>query len=744
MMRHAFSAIGFLVFLAAHPGLPASFAGQASQGAATLAVTVRDNWGVIPGASVRLTTHTETKATTRLLTDGSGVAVFSGLPAGTVDLTTTFAGFADDEQKGIALAAGGKKAVTVTLALAQFSTSITVTTASRREELLLNVAEPTTLIDRSHIDDTGARTAKDVLVEQAGTGVRVHPGGGQGHISINGIPNKGVLVLIDGRRVLGRDGTGNFNLEDIDLTGVERVEVVKGAGSALYGSDAIGGVVNFITKKSTTLGATNRLSFNAGSYTDVRVSDSFGYRGARGGIDVSGGYRTYDGFDLDKKNPQTIGQPESKFYTAGASSDFRITSKVIARFFGNYSRRDIDNYYFSGATQLAATVYNSQREITRYTVSPEVEFLPTSNTMLSVAFTSGKYNRDERQIYATREVVPVPWQEWNREFRATGRQTWKARGQSQHLQLGYEFRREIMDRASLRFLTTGQRRSERDTNVAWLQQEVNLTDAVKLTAGLRYDDYSDFGSKWSPKVSAVYSIGQLHRVRASYGHGFRAPLFGELYLYTPPFFVGNANLRPENSATVSAGYSYAGPKLQLSGDYFRAQVKNGIVFDLQRLPYTYMNLARYVSRGVNTAVSANLPGGLAPSVSYSYVKRLDETGKDVGGMPAHSVFLKLLWADPRRGLRANVRAQLQSEAIFEDGTSQPSYQVWYAQVNKKLVSRGAYAVSIFVQGDNLFNKNDIFRRTATGTPIVGDFQVWLAPRTFMTGFSVDMDWTGAR
>ena len=241
------------------------------------------------------------------MTDAGGVAVVSPLAAGTYDVRVTFTGFADAARTAIVVASGASVPLEVTMTLPQYSAEVTVTTANRREQLLLDVADPTVLIDKAQIADTGARTAKDLLIDQTGAGIQVQAGGGQGHLSLNGIPNSGVLVLIDGRRYLGKDANGSLNLEDLPLTGVERVEVVKGAGSALYGSDAIGGVVNFVTRQSKTAGVTNLLEVSGGSYGDGRVNNTLGYRRGRGGISGSGGYRRYDGFDLSESNPQTIG-----------------------------------------------------------------------------------------------------------------------------------------------------------------------------------------------------------------------------------------------------------------------------------------------------------------------------------------------------------------------------------------------------------------------------------------------------
>jgi outer membrane receptor for ferrienterochelin and colicins len=731
---------GLLLSLLAAPCLAAD---------AKLTVTVRDNHGVIPRAAV-WATHVETGASQRSVTDDQGVARLDALAPGLYEVRATFPGFADRAEPAVTLADGETKSLELQMGVAQLSTTITVETANRREQLLLDVAQPVTLLERAQIQDTGARSAKDVLVEQSGSGVQVNAGGGQGHLSINGIPNKGVLVLVNGRRYLGRDANGNLNLEELRLPGVERIEIVKGAGSALYGSDAMGGVVNFITGQGAARGLTNALTLSAGSFDDYRVDDSFGWRGERGGVDLAGGYRTYDGFDLEsctaelqqqtgcRPNPQTVGQPKSRYWNASGSADLTIGSKLVARFFGDYQLREVRDYFFSGATQLAATVYDSQRDLTRYMLSPELELLLSPRTSVNLTYTWGKYLRDETRVFVSdgRSVEQPAWREWNRELKLTGRHAFEALGREHPLQGGYEHRDEKLSRATLSVSDP-----ERTIDVAWAQQELNLTSRLRLSGGVRYDHYSDFGDSWSPKAEIVFTLAPEQRLRGSYGQGFRPPYFGELYLDTPPFFVGNPELVPEVSEGFTAGYTFAGRTAQLSLDGYHTQVENGIAF-FQVSPgrFTYRNLDRYTSKGMNLAASLSLKWGFAPSIAYAYNERKTPDGAEVGGYPNHSGFLKLLWTNPRLGLRANFRGQINGKVPpGVDGTYQPAYDVWYAQVSKRFAGLGTYAVSVYAQVDNLFDQGDVFLANPDGTPVTGQFQVWLTPRSYQFGVNVELD-----
>jgi outer membrane receptor protein involved in Fe transport len=384
-------------------------------------------------------------------------------------------------------------------------------------------------------------------------------------------------------------------------------------------------------------------------------------------------------------------------------------------------------------------VYDSQRDLTRWSVSPSVDIHAPNGTSFNVFYTGGRYLRDETRVFVVSgQVSPqAPWRESNDELRLTGRHAFRGLGREHLFDAGYEFRSERLRRPTLTVADP-----ERQISMARFQQELALTSTLRVTAGVRFDHYSDFGYEASPKVSVVYAPVARHRVRGSFGHGFRPPYFGELYLNTPPSFVGNPNLKAETANTLDVGYSYAGPRAEITADYFRARVENGISFNLAVVPFTYGNLRTYISQGTNLSAAVPLPGGFVPSVSYGFNERLDLNGVEIGGYPRHSAYLKLLWSDPRLGLRANLRGSIIGRVPpAADGSYQPAYETWNAQVSKKIAVRNGQALSLYVQATNLTDKRDIFLRTAQGQPVQENFQVWIAPRTFQAGMTLDLDWT---
>ncbi len=723
--------------------LSSATAGLAADDGAAVAVTVRNSRGALSGAAVRLIAADGTIR--RESSDAHGVARFSGLGAGTYTVTAELEGFADFEETGVAVAAGEQVTIDAFLVLAEFSSAITVRTPNRRQQLLLDVAEPTTLIDALDILDAGAQTAADVLSEQAGDGVVVQSGGGQGYVSINGIGNQGILLEIDGRRYLGRDGFGNFNLEDLDLAGIERIEVVKGVASALYGTDALGGIINLITRKAGTAGMHHRSELVFGSHHDLRITETLGRGSRRAGWNLIPSWRTFDGFDLDPDNPQTIGQPASELLNFLFNGRFRFSDHLLGRWFSFYSRREEEKNFFAAIGES----YDQQRELVRTILSPEFDFTLTADTHLNLRLTLGKYDRDEIHVYEDRQEVLDPWREWNMEAHLTGRQRWRALGREHVLQVGYEYRHQEMDRIYLQMPGSESPRVRRDLHVGWFQQEL-VFSKLTLGAGLRHDYDSVYGDETSPKLSAVYAPTRSTRLRASWGQGFRAPRFEELFIRIPPFFEGNPDLRPETSETLTAGFSYSGSRLRAAVDYFHTELDAAIVFALLRFEppffytYSYKNVDGVAVReGFNTAWTLDLPGGFVPSLAYTYLTAKDRDAEELAGHATHSVFLKLVWSHSRLDLRANLTGVYHGKETPSsfDGTHTPAYELWNVQVSKSFGSEQKRRFRVWVRIDNLFDETGIYRRGPDGQPLVNEvLQVWEDGRNYHGGVTVELDW----
>lgn len=702
---------------------------------ASLIVTVNDVDGIIPKASVVLSS--EDNETIKRFSNVNGEVVFESLPAGSYSILVSRKGY-EKFRETIELTPGESRELAVTLVMPQFSDSITITTANRREEVLKNVAEPVSVITRAEIETSGASNAKELLVDHVGAGVQVENGGGLGHVSINGVSQKGVLMLINGRRILGKNGNGEFSLDDLDINNIERVEVVKGAGSALYGSDAIAGVINLITREPESYGLTVDSRVSAGGNEDYQASSSIGYRSANTTASLTGSYRDYGGYDLLEDTKVTEGQPESEFYQAGADFEHSFNERLTLRGMFNYNQRNVDNF-FREDFMRGSGYFETNQEITRVTASPEIEYLLGDSTVINARYNYSDYYREEERTFGTVVDEQQPWQEWVHEGQLTMRHLWNFGGNSQTLQLGYEYRDENMDRENVFQPGMDGNLASRDINVIWGQNEFAVTDAFTVTLGFRYDDYSDFGSEFSPKASAIFRIDESNRVRATYGHGFRAPNFGELYLDLGFFFKGNPDLQPEISDNFTVGWSHTSSRISGSIDYFYNALENGIIFDLSSFPFSYINLDELTVQGFNADVAVKLPYGFVPSASYSYTRRENAEGEEIDNYPSHSATFKLTWNAPQYDLNASIRGIYNGEVTYNNGSSRPSYNIWYLHAEKQVIRSESYGIGLFVNVDNLLDETDFFERDPSGTAIANELLLWFPRRTATIGLTIDFD-----
>jgi len=271
---------------------------------ALLSGQISDESGsLVPNASVQLINLItgETKTTS---SDATGQYVFGTIIPARYLLQVGLQGFDPHRLGPLLLERGDQSVQDVTLSVATVQERIVVT-ASRRKELVSQAALSSTLIERQEIEDTTSETLEQLLVERAGSGIYVSRGFGIGFPQINGIGGNRVLVLVDGRRQIGDDGIREgIDLDQYTTADIDRVEIIKGPSSSLYGSDAMGGVINLITRQPE-----RPLSFDFsnsyGSFGEQNYAGTLGFKAKNLGGILTGLYRSFDGYDLDDSEPGT-------------------------------------------------------------------------------------------------------------------------------------------------------------------------------------------------------------------------------------------------------------------------------------------------------------------------------------------------------------------------------------------------------------------------------------------------------
>ena len=622
--------------------------------------------------------------------------------------------------------------VLLTLSPALLTQSIVVT-GSREEELAEATVAQVALISRTELRDSGYESVTDILSEEPGVVTRTSrsPGSRAG-TQIHGIDSRQSLILIDGFPVVGARGvkSGILNMNRQSTNRLDRVEIVKGASSALYGSDAIGGVINMITREPRERFDAN-VTASAGTFgaVDLRADAGFVHNRWSGFIGAERHKR--NPYDLTPLDFDTTGPGFRRYdYMAKLNRDFSENLKlsVLANAFDN---REVSVYAGTGGGQSTTT--NDSAQNYGLTLSAGL----SDRTQMQARGYYGKY--DESSIV---DVFPVPGAidataNLNERLYRFDTSLSHVLGNRQLLQGGLDwFSNEY--RGFNRLLGDNSGQSIRMVD-AWFQDRIQAHPRLSLTVGGRLTDHSTYGTRMVPRFGLLFRPAERLRIRASFGQGFRAPDLGQLYyrFLTPSGIyqiIGNPSLSPESSTTTQLGFDSNFGRLRLSTTLFHNGIKNLIQTELvgrprtpdqlariltefnvdsafspglNRLTYFYRNLENVYTQGVEAKAQLRLTADLIVSTGYTYLDARDRgTGQFLSQRHKHHGNFRVWWSSKRLGgLRTNFRGTYLGKwpivgrraTLIAD-----SYQLWDWYVAKPLGS----GFEIYGAVDNLFDSID--------------------------------------
>lgn len=444
-----------------------------------------------------------------------------------------------------------------------------VVTATRMETPLAEVGTAVTVVDGEQIEEQKIRDVGTVLREVPS--VNVTQTGSPGtvtNVSIRGASSSQTLILIDGVEV-NTGATGAFDIANLTTDDLDRIEVVRGAGGSIYGSQAIGGVINLITRDGEGPAKFSLLSEGGNRGTQrqrLQGSGSLGKLGYSGAIS----FFSTDGFR--KINDQ------SDNLAAAGRLDYRLTDETTVRAFARYMRSDVGLVNFSIFFGIPFDPTAHQR--TEFMLfKGEIEHWFSTRLL---ARASAFFVRDEIRLNATpfpgnpsSQIARIP-----DEIRGGVGEAIYHWGPGFRTLVGFDFKdrwlRTFSAFSSPFFSATTLFRARRQEYAGYLAQEGTFLDGWLIaTAGFRVDGNSQFGTEVSPAWTVAIPIEKYGlTLRGNYSEGFRAPNFNELFF---PFF-GNPNLAPEISSEWDGGLTKTfGEWGSLSANYFSRRVHNLIV-----------------------------------------------------------------------------------------------------------------------------------------------------------------------
>lgn len=529
----------------------------------------------------------------------------------------------------------------------------TTSTATRSLTPIKDLPMPIMLIEGKQLEMMGSRRLNEVLQEQTGLALTTDPSGASSSLGlqVQGFDASYTMIMIDGQPLIGRNSTGILDLTRITVANIDRIEIIKGTSSAMYGSDALAGVVNIITKGDINQGTqgVTAVRYGTNNTLDATLDASSNIIKDKMSAYVSANYYNTNGYDSDASTP---GQTLPPFYSYSLQGKLNYnfdTSNVLKTSLRYASRNQHNNYDLDllGKREdnniekdLTATVLmrnkiakktqlQTQYYFTKYDAN-STSFDPDSNTELS----SNKF----RQYFHRFESYA------NTEF-----------SKKITLTTGLGVNAEILD------ATRYGDQKQMNNSFAYVQVDYKPFKKLGLLSGLRYDIHSIYGNQLSPRFGIRYTVNNNLILKGTAGTGFKAPSFQQLYLsFTNPsagYTVLGASvfydeitrlqdtgeirdlfpiseeigeLKAEHSLSFNLGFMWMPTShITLEVNSFHNNINNMIFEELVGMKengsqlYSYRNIEEAFTQGLETNLKWTVIKGLDFSAGYQLLYTKD-------------------------------------------------------------------------------------------------------------------------
>lgn len=551
-----------------------------------------------------------------------------------------------------------------------------------------NVPMAVSVVNRTQIEESDESALLPVLngrvpglfvTERGVTGFGV-AAGSAGQISIRGIggsPTTGVLMLIDGHPqfmgIMGHPLPDSYVASD-----VERVEVIRGPASILYGSNAMGGVINIITKKQDVVGFNGNARITYGSYNTQKYMGSVGFKKDKFSVFISGNHDQTDGHRPDSDFKITngylkLGYEISKHFDA--SADFSLAAFDasdpgpdtlnaapgetidILRGYGSFSLRN----NFEKASGALKLFYNfGEHEITD-------------------GFHSNDHNYG-LNLYETFQLF-----------------------KGNNLTAGIDLM-NYGGKAENTFAMGGKGLTFADTTItevgAYIFSQQSIGEKLIINAGLRYHNHSEYGSVWIPSVGFSNSFSPTTTWKGTISKGFRSPTMRELFMWGP-----NPNLDPETIWNYETGITQAFFDRSMQVELTAFLVKGDNLIVNTGRPNGYQNTGEVSNKGLEFSLDAMPTKHLSINATYSYTNMKNP----VYATPEHHLFFNASYRIKKLLLVANIQ---RVEGLDNDPTAITNLES-YSLLNAKASYNLTRNVKLYVSGENLLSTNYAVNRYYT-------------------------------
>jgi len=525
-----------------------------------------------------------------------------------------------------------------------------VVTATRTERKLSNVTVPTMVVAQKTIRQSGSLRLNEILGEQTGLFITQNFGKG---VQMQGLSPDYTLVLLNGEPLIGRTG-GVLDLSRITVGNIRKIEIVKGPSSSLYGSEALGGVINIITDQAS--GRKLQADLRYGRFQTVDANLNGMIRTGKLSLGGFANYNASQGYSIRPNATQETVEPFWRFTGQGN----------LAYQFNERSRFNMDLRYSQEAIQntiavqnLGSTVISRGQETNR-----DFNFIPSFahrfNQRIRTSFRGYASRFQSQQELDVKNALEGYDDRFRQGFYRLENQTDISWNPKMETNVGGGFVYETV--SSNRYDSLATQRSNR-IGYVFLQHEWRPLEKFTVIGGLRFDDNQNYASVISPKLSLQYRINEKWAFTASAGRGFKAPDFRQLYLNFTNVAAGSysvfgslvarseietlqqagqidqllpaygklADLKPETSTGLNAGVQYtAGKKLLVRLNLFRNDISNLILTDVIAFKtnggqiFSYLNISEAFTQGAELEGSWKPLRALEVSGGYQFLATADK------------------------------------------------------------------------------------------------------------------------
>lgn len=618
-----------------------------------------------------------------------------------------------------------------------------VVTGSGHHQRLKSTATPVHVLSRQEIKEQGITTFDGALTRMMPQ-VSMAPNSMGTFLRLNGLGNKYILILINGQKLTG-DISNNVDLNRINMARVKRIEVLDGAASSFYGSDAIAGVINIITDQPTR----DLVSVTS----DTRVS-GHGQLTENIALDIyKNGFGSYTSFSRDRADSYRINDVE---YVKGSETE---TQPTIAPFFTGYRANLVgQKFTYAPNEHLALNAGidysykitdrpNTRKDITggtdyemrykglRWNVGGIYKF--TSRNSLQADFTVDRFRYGKQYDVATKTYAIDDYVQSKKQRSMEGQlKAILGLMKNSTTIFGADWRKDYLT------ATSGDINQNVYTAAGFAQHEMTFFDRLTAKVGLRLTYHETFNWHLSPKATLMYAPGNF-RLRATYSAGFRAPGLDELYYHyfsvnrgKAQIIFGNKDLKPEKSNYFSLNAEYRTNLIAVSVTGFMNRINDMVIREnidvdaaslamlqaefpemtddqaqkLERYSL-YKNSDKGDVKGVQVNVSANLFNGFNLSANYVYTYARSCSGDQWKPLErsirhAATVAANYYHSWGNYGLNVNVNGRLQSKTYYPDYEDAPGYGIWNLNTTHSFDGLKHLYLEPSIGIDNIFNKVD--------------------------------------